>query len=1230
MARKFKSMDGNNAAAHVSYAFSEVAAIYPITPSSPMADLVDQWSANGLKNIFGTQVKVVEMQSEAGAAGAVHGSLGAGALTSTYTASQGLLLMIPNMYKIAAEQLPTVFHVSARTVSTHALNIFGDHSDVMACRQTGFAMLAEGNVQEVMDLSPVAHLAAISGKVPFINFFDGFRTSHEIQKVAVWDFEDLKDMCDMEAVEAFRKHALNPEHPSTRGSHENGDIFFQHREACNKYYDELPAVVEKYMGKINEKLGTNYQLFNYYGAPDADRVIIAMGSICDVAEEVIDYMNAHGEKVGLVKVRLYRPFAADKLIAAIPATAKKIAVLDRTKEPGALGEPLYLDVVSALANAGMNDVKVIGGRYGLGSKDTPPASVFAVYEELNAAEPRRQFTIGIVDDVTNLSLPEKDAPNTAAEGTIECKFWGLGGDGTVGANKNSIKIIGDHTDKYIQAYFQYDSKKTGGVTISHLRFGDKPIRSPYYINKADFVACHNPSYVTKGFKMVNDVKPGGVFMINCQWDFDELCHHLNAEAKRYIAKNNIQLYTINAIDLAAKIGMGKRTNTILQSAFFTLAKVMPQEQAIQYMKDAATKSYSKKGEDVVKMNHEAIDAGATAFVKIDVPAGWANAADEKAGHSLEGKAELVTMVKDILEPVGRMDGDSLPVSVFVPHVDGQFELGAAAYEKRGVAVSVPMWDPDKCIQCNTCAYVCPHATIRTFALTEDEVKNAPEGLKTAAIKAGKGKGVYTYAIGVSPLDCMGCGVCVEACLAGAKDPEKRAIKMVPQESQAEQAQVWDYLVKTAPKADMQDNTVKGSQFKQPYLEFSGSCAGCAETSYARLVTQLFGDRMYISNATGCSSIWGGPAATSPYCTNKEGKGPAWCNSLFEDNAEHGLGMYIGQKAIRNALAEETKQLIAVEWAYQPLKDAAQKWLDTMEDGEANQAAAKEYVALLEESLMTLDENEAFITSPKGAEVFGDRRDAMLAHVKELKAKGEKYCDCDACKLAKSILDKKEYLNKKSVWIFGGDGWAYDIGYGGLDHVLASGEDVNIFVFDTEVYSNTGGQASKASNIGQVAQFAAAGKEMKKKSLSEIAMQYGYVYVAQVAMGANTAQTLKAIAEAEAYHGPSLIIGYAPCEMHSIKGGMMNCQKEMKKAVDCGYWNLFRFNPALAAEGKNPFTLDSKAPAGGYQEFLMNEARYARLTREFPERAEVLFARNEEAAKERYAHLMKLIDLYKAE
>ena len=1181
MARKFKSMDGNTAAAHVSYAFSEVAAIYPITPSSPMADLVDQWSANGLKNIFGTQVKVVEMQSEAGAAGAVHGSLGVGALTSTYTASQGLLLMIPNMYKIAAEQLPTVFHVSARTVSTHALNIFGDHSDVMACRQTGFAMLAEGNVQEVMDLSPVAHLSAISGKVPFINFFDGFRTSHEIQKVAVWDYEDLKDMCDMEAVEAFRKHALNPEHPNMRGSHENGDIFFQHREACNKYYDALPAVVEKYMAKINEKLGTDYKLFNYYGAADADRVIIAMGSICDVTEEVIDYLNAHGEKVGLVKVRLYRPFAADKLIEAIPATAKKIAVLDRTKEPGSQGEPLYLDVVTALANAGMNDVTVIGGRYGLGSKDTPPSSVFAVYEELKKDAPKRQFTIGIVDDVTNLSLPEVPAPNTAAEGTIECKFWGLGGDGTVGANKNSIKIIGDHTDKYIQAYFQYDSKKTGGVTISHLRFGDKPIKSPYYINKADFVACHNPSYVTKGFKMVNDVKPGGTFLINCQWDFDELCHHLNAEAKQYIAKNNIQLYTINAIDLAAQVGMGKRTNTILQSAFFTLAKVMPEAEAIQYMKDAATKSYSKKGMDVVANNHKAIDAGATAFKKIDVPADWANAVDNKPEQALEGKSELVKMVKDILLPVGRMDGDSLPVSAFVDHVDGQFEQGASAYEKRGVAVLVPTWDPSKCIQCNTCAYVCPHATIRAFALNDEEVKNAPEGTKMVDIKAGKGKGIYKYAIGVSPLDCMGCGVCVEACLA-----KEKAITMVPQEQEAAQQPVWDYLVKTTQKPDMVDNTVKGSQFRKPMLEFSGSCAGCAETSYARLITQLFGDRMYISNATGCSSIWGGPAATSPYCTNEEGHGPAWCNSLFEDNAEHGLGMYIGQKTIRNSLIAKLEEMAQNEKTSEEAKAAIAKFIETKEDGAANQEATK----------------------------------ALVAELEKAAAAG--------CPVAKDVLAKKEYLNKKSVWIFGGDGWAYDIGYGGLDHVLASGEDVNVFVFDTEVYSNTGGQASKASNIGQVAQFAAAGKEMKKKSLSEIAMQYGYVYVAQVAMGANTAQTIKAITEAEAYHGPSLIIGYAPCEMHSIKGGMMNCQKEMKKAVDCGYWNMFRFNPAAKAEGKNPFTLDSKAPAGGYQEFLLNEARYARLTREFPERAEVLFARNEEAAKERYEHLTRLTELYK--
>ena len=1204
MVRKMKSMDGNNAAAHVSYAFSEVAAIYPITPSSPMADFVDQWSANGLKNIFGTRVKVVEMQSEAGAAGAVHGSLGAGALTTTYTASQGLLLMIPNMYKIAAEQLPAVFHVSARTVSTQALNIFGDHSDVMACRQTGFAMLCEGNVQEVMDLSPVAHLAALEGKVPFINFFDGFRTSHEIQKIAVWDYEDLKDMCDMDAVKEFRQHALNPEHPHMRGSHENGDIFFQHREACNKYYAALPAVVEKYMDKINAKLGTNYGLFNYYGAEDADRVIVAMGSICDVAEEVIDYLNAHGEKVGLVKVRLFRPFAPEKLIQAIPASVKKIAVLDRTKEPGALGEPLYQDVVTALANAGRNDIQVIGGRYGLGSKDTPPASVFAVYDELKRDEMKRQFTIGIVDDVTNLSLPEdKNCPNTAAPGTIECKFWGLGGDGTVGANKNSIKIIGDHTDKYVQAYFQYDSKKTGGVTISHLRFGDHPIRSPYYINKADFVACHNPSYITKGFKMVNDVKPGGVFMINCQWDFDELNHHLKADAKRYIARNNIQLYTIDAIDLAIKIGMGKRNNTILQSAFFSLAKVMPEEDAIRFMKEKAKASYLKKGQDVVDMNYKAIDLGATAYKKVEVPADWANAVDEPEHKKLEGKPELVKMVKEILEPVGKMDGDSLPVSAFSDHVDGQFELGASAYEKRGVAVSVPTWDAAKCIQCNQCAYVCPHATIRPFALTAEEAKNAPEAAKIVDVKAGKGKGTYQFTMAISPLDCMGCGVCIGACPVNA-------LSMVAQEGELKQQDVFDYCMdKVSEKKDMQDNTVKGSQFKQPMLEFSGSCAGCAETSYARIVTQLFGDHMYISNATGCSSIWGGPAATSPYCTNKEGHGPAWCNSLFEDNAEHGLGMFIGQDKIRQDLADETRQLIAVEWAQPSLKAAAQAWLDTMDDGNANAEPARAYVKALEESICTVEELAAV---PQFAE-----------HAAQLKAQGKLLCDCDACTLAADILSKKEYLAKKSMWIFGGDGWAYDIGYGGLDHVIASKKDVNIFVFDTEVYSNTGGQASKASNIGQVAQFAAAGKEVKKKSLAEIAMQYGYVYVAQVAMGANPAQTLKAITEAEAYHGPSLIIGYSPCEMHSIKGGMMNCQKEMKKAVDCGYWNLFRFNPA--AEKK--FTLDSKAPAGGYHDFLMNEARYSRLTREFPDRAENLFARNEAEAKARYDHLLKLIEMY---
>ena len=1185
MARKMKSMDGNTAAAHVSYAFTEVAGIYPITPSSPMADSVDQWAAAGQKNIFGTTVKVIEMQSEAGAAGTVHGSLAAGALTTTYTASQGLLLMIPNMYKIAGELLPCVFHVSARTVASHALNIFGDHSDVMACRQTGFAMLAETNPQEVMDLSAVAHLATIKSRVPFINFFDGFRTSHEIQKIQVWDYEDLKEMCDMDAVEAFRKRALNPEHAMMRGSHENGDVFFQHREAANKYYEAVPGIVEEYMGKVNAKLGTNYQLFNYYGAADADRVIIAMGSICDVAEEVIDYLNAHGEKVGLVKVRLYRPFRADKLIAAIPETAKKIAVLDRTKEPGSQGEPLYMDVVTALADAGITDKVVTGGRYGLGSKDTPPSSVFAVYEELAKAEPKKMFTLGINDDVTYLSLEEKPAPNTAAEGTTECKFWGLGGDGTVGANKNSIKIIGDHTDKFVQAYFQYDSKKTGGVTVSHLRFGDKPIRSPYYINKADFVACHNPSYITKHFPIVRDVKPGGVFLINCQWSPEELSKHLAASEKRYIAKNNVQLYTINAIDLAIEIGMGKRTNTILQSAFFALAKVMPSEQAIQFMKDAATKSYLKKGQDIVDMNHKAIDIGATAYQKIEVPADWADAQDEADTRDLQGRPEVVKMVKDVMEPIGRMDGDSLPVSAFAgEHVDGSFEHGAAAYEKRGVAVTVPQWNEATCVQCNQCAYVCPHATIRPFALTEEEAAAAPASTKLVDIKAGKGKGVYKYTMAVSPLDCMGCGVCIGVC------PTK-SLKMVPQAEEAAQQDAFDYCVaKVSEKADMiSTNSVKDSQFKKPLLEFSGSCAGCAETSYARLITQVCGDRMYISNATGCSSIWGGPAATSPYTVDANGHGPAWANSLFEDNAEHGLGMYYGQEALRERLISKLEVMAGSENATDSFKNAVNSFMDTKDNGAANAEPAKALVAELE----------------KGA------------------AAG-----CPDCK---DVLAHKEYLAKKSVWIFGGDGWAYDIGFGGLDHVLASGKDVNVMVFDTEVYSNTGGQASKATNIGAVAQFAASGKTTKKKSLAEIAMSYGYVYVAQVAMGANPAQTLKAIAEAEAYPGPSLVIGYAPCEMHSIKGGMTNCQAEMKKAVDCGYWNLFRFNPQLADEGKNPFILESKEPkTEDYRKFMMGEARYSALTRSFPDRAEGLFERSEVESTKRYAHLKRLQDLYAPE
>jgi len=1180
MSRAKQSMDGNTAAAHVAYAYTDVAAIYPITPSSPMADSVDQWSAAGQENIFGNQVKVVEMESEAGAAGAVHGSLAAGALTTTFTASQGLLLMIPNMYKIAGEQLPCVFDVSARTVATQSLNIFGDHSDVYACRQTGFAMLCETNPQEVMDLSPVAHLATIEGKVPFINFFDGFRTSHEIQKIEKWDYADLKEMCNMDAVKAFREHALNPEHPAMRGSHENGDVFFQHREACNTAYNELPAIVEKYMGKINEKLGTDYDLFNYYGAADADRVIVAMGSICDVAEEVIDYLTAAGEKVGLIKVRLYRPWVSASLLKVLPKTAKKVAVLDRTKEPGALGDPLYLDVATTLREAGLNDVVLCGGRYGLGSKDTPPSSVFAIYKELEKDAPKSRFTVGIVDDVTNLSLPEvKPAPITSAEGTVECKFWGLGGDGTVGANKNSTKIIGDHTDKYIQAYFQYDSKKTGGVTISHLRFGDKPIKSPYYINQADFVACHNPSYVTKGFKMAQDVKPGGVFMINCQWSDEELAHHLNAEAKKYIADNNIQLYTINAIDKAIEIGMGKRTNTILQSAFFKLANVMPIDDAVEFMKAAAKKSYGKKGDAVVEMNYKAIDAGVDAVHKVEVPASWSNPEADPAPKELTGRPETVKMVRDLMEPISKMDGDSLPVSAFAKNPDGQFEHGAAAYEKRGTAVTVPTWDAEKCIQCNQCAFVCSHATIRPFMLDEAEVKAAPEQTKLADTKPKAGE--YKYTMSVSPLDCMGCGECITVCPVGA-------IEMVPQESQADQQPVFDYLVANVGKKPGMpaDNTVKGSQFNQPLLEFSGSCAGCAETSYARLITQLFGEHMYISNATGCSSIWGGPAATSPYTVNKDSKkGPAWANSLFEDNAEHGFGMEIGQKVLREQAIASAKKCAESDKASAELKAAFDKFEETKNDTKANTPT-----------------------------------EALVAELEKAAAAG--------CPDAKDALDKKNYLAKKSVWIFGGDGWAYDIGFGGLDHVLASGENVNVMVFDTEMYSNTGGQASKASNIGEVCQFAASGKEVGKKSLAEIAMSYGYVYVAQIALGANMANAVKVIAEAEAYNGPSLIIGYAPCELHGVKGGMNHCQDEMKKAVAAGYWNLFSYNPALKAEGKNPFTLTSKPGDGSYQDFLNNETRYSRLTRSFPDRAEKLFKASEEAAKARYEHLLRLVELYK--
>ncbi|MBQ8208847.1 MAG: pyruvate:ferredoxin (flavodoxin) oxidoreductase [Clostridia bacterium] len=1190
--RKKQSMDGNTAAATVSYAFTEVAAIYPITPSSVMAELTDSWSATGLKNIMGEEVKVMEMQSEAGAAGTVHGSLAAGALTTTYTASQGLLLMIPNMYKIAGELLPCVIHVSARCVASHALNIFGDHSDVYACRQTGFAMLAESNPQEVMDLGAVAHLATIKSRVPFLNFFDGFRTSHEIQKIEVWDYDTLAQMVDKDAIEAFRARALNPEHPVLRGSAENGDIFFQHREACNPYYDALPAIVEDYMNQVNEKIGTNYQIFNYYGAPDAERVIIAMGSVCDVCEEVIDYLTAKGEKVGLIKVRLYRPFCADKLAAALPKTVKNIAVLDRTKEPGSLGEPLYLDVVTALAEEGVS-AKVVGGRYGLGSKDTTPASIFAVYENLAQDKPKNHFTIGIVDDVTGTSLAEKAAPDTAAKGTIACKFWGLGGDGTVGANKNSIKIIGDHTDKYIQAYFQYDSKKTSGITISHLRFGDNAIKAPYYINKADFVACHNSSYLKK-YEMISDVKPGGTFLLDCAWSVDELDAHLPGKVKAYIANNNVKFIIIDATTIAAKqIGNAKVKNTVLQSAFFSLANILPKDEAIEYMKKAAYKSYIKKGQAIVDLNYAAIDAGADAYVEVKVPEAWKNCAEDapKAAFVSERK-DLEAFVNNVVTPVNAMAGDSLPVSAFKEYVDGTFPQGSTMSEKRGVAVNVPTWIPENCIQCNNCAFVCPHAAIRPFAMTEEEAKNAPEATKFADKPVLKTN--YKFTMAISPADCMGCTLCVKACPVTAKaikdGTDKKAIEMVPNATQADQQAPWDYAVaNVSEKSELINNTIKGSQFKQPLLEFSGSCAGCAETSYARLITQLFGERMYISNATGCSSIWGGSTPATPYTVNKEsGKGPAWGNSLFEDNAEHGLGMALAHKTIREKLIRKVSEMMASDKASDDFKAAAQNYIDTQNDGKANAAAT----------------------------------DALVAELEKAAAAG--------CPAAPAILKEKDYLSKKSVWIFGGDGWAYDIGFGGLDHVLASGEDVNIMVFDTEVYSNTGGQASKASNIGQVAQFAAAGKAIGKKNLAEIAMSYGYVYTAQIAMGADMNQTLKALTEAEAYNGPSLVIGYAPCEMHGIKGTMANSQIEMKRAVEAGYWQMFRFNPALKAEGKNPLSIDCKPATADYKEFITSETRYSRLAQQFPDRAAKLFEEAEKAARAKYDRLVKMGELYAPE
>ncbi len=1220
MARKMKTMDGNTAAAHVSYAFTDVAAIYPITPSSVMADETDKYAAAGRKNLFGREVRVTEMQSEAGAAGAVHGSLAAGALTTTYTASQGLLLMIPNMYKMAGELLPSVIHVSARTVATHALNIFGDHSDVYACRQTGYAMLCSNSPQEVMDLGAVAHLSAIKGRVPFLHFFDGFRTSHEIQKIQVWDYDDLGEMLDWDAVNAFRRRALNPEHPVLRGQAQNGDIFFQAREACNKYYDAVPEVVVEYMNKVNEKIGTNYKPFNYYGAPDAERVIIAMGSACETIEEVIDYLTAAGEKVGLVKVHLYRPFVAKYLLDVLPETVKVISVLDRTKEPGSIGEPLYLDVLAAINGTPYGACPVLSGRYGLGSKDTKPSDIIAVYRNMEKAEPKKRFTIGIVDDVTHLSLVADEDPDTAPAGTTSCKFWGLGSDGTVGANKNSIKIIGDHTDMYAQGYFDYDSKKSGGLTISHLRFGHTPIKSTYYISKADFVACSNPAYL-ETYDMVQDLKKGGSFLLNCSWSAQELDERLPGKVKKFIADNDINFYTIDAFQIGKELGLGTRTNTVLQSAFFSIAKIIPEADAIQYMKDAATKSYGRKGEAVVKMNHDAIDRGANGYVKVDVPASWKDACDDSQKKVATGKrADLVDYVNNVVFPVNSFHGKDLPVSTFENYADGTSPQGTAAYEKRGVAVDVPTWIPENCIQCNQCSYVCPHAVIRPIAMTDEELAAAPAGTKSKPMTGVPG---MNFAMVISPLDCTGCGSCVTICPAKTK-----ALQMAPIDSQRDQEAVFEYGIDLPAKeevaAKFKETTVKGSQFKQPLLEFSGACGGCGETPYAKLATQLFGDKMFIANATGCSSIWGGSAPATPYTVNKAGHGPAWENSLFEDNAEFGMGMCLAQKAVRGRLAELTEKLIASN-ANADLKAAAQKWLDTMDDRAANDQPAKDYIAALEYGVATIDELCEFVNSDKAKEILGDKVAEAQAHAADLKASGAKYCDCEACKLALEILKDKDYLAKKSVWILGGDGWAYDIGFGGLDHALASGEDINVLVFDTEVYSNTGGQASKSTPCGSVAQFAATGKATKKKDLAGIAMTYGYVYVAQVAMGADMNQCIKAFSEAESYHGPSIILAYAPCINHGIKGGMGISQVEEKKAVAAGYWNNFRFDPRRADEGLNPFQLDSKAPSASYRDFIMGEVRYNSLLRAFPDRAETLFANAEKYATERYEKLKKMAE-----